>query len=257
MIWLGGSNSHSHTLRWRDVALLIRRLHLYSQLWPHLKTYITAQLYLNVLVTFSSVIPKKFTGDLLGQISYLNLSILKCFSQCKYIYICRFWSECLHCQHVSPTVCAPLHQPPGTMQGRARLQHPSLEQCSVLPTQIWRILSVLQQTFTTLNHTNIVNQGSRKQKGFRNNKKSSFPLFFLSLTSLKGGCKPYFQALLCHQNHKRLRRIYFQKQRHLVKHKLSLRHMTKNSRIGSAAIAFCIEIRKKDSPVKWLLKVSQ
>lgn len=120
-----------------------------------------------------------------------------------------------------------------------------------------RILSVLQQTFTTLNHTNIVNQGSRKQKGFRNNKKSSFPLFFLSLTSLKGGCKPYFQALLCHQNHKRLRRIYFQKQRHLVKHKLSLRHMTKNSRIGSAAIAFCIETRKKDSPVKWLLKVSQ
>lgn len=62
--------------------------------------------------------------------------------------------------------------------------------------------------------------------------------------SLKGGCKPYFQVLLYHQNHKRLRTIYFQKQRHLVKHKL-LRHMTKNSRIGSAAIAFTVETRKK------------
>lgn len=68
MIWLGGSNSHWHTLRLRDVAPLIRGLHLYSQLWPHLKIYATAQLYLNVLVSFFSGILKKFTGDLFGQI---------------------------------------------------------------------------------------------------------------------------------------------------------------------------------------------
>lgn len=44
LIWAGGrgSNSHSHTLRWQDVAFLIRGPHLYSQPWLHLKTYATA-----------------------------------------------------------------------------------------------------------------------------------------------------------------------------------------------------------------------
>lgn len=48
MFWLRGSNSHLHPLRWRDVALLIRGLHFYSQPWSHLEAYATVQLRLNV-----------------------------------------------------------------------------------------------------------------------------------------------------------------------------------------------------------------
>lgn len=220
MIWLEGSNSHSHTLRWRDVALLIRGLHLYSQPWPHLKAYGTAQLHLNVLVSLFSVIPMKFTGDLFdifctwtsqfwSAFPYVNTYTPVGFD------LSAFTANMGALLYVHPCI-GPLLQCKG-LQG-CNTFHWSNTQC---PAYIRLKNPVTTPTLTTLNHTNIINQGSGKQQGFPNNKKSSFLPFFLSLMSLKGGCKPYFQALLCHQSHKRLRTIYFQKQTHLVKHKLS------------------------------------
>lgn len=71
--------------------------------------------------------------------------------------------------------------------------------------------------------------------------------------SLQGGCKPYFQDLLCHQIHKKLRTICIQKQRQLVKHKLSPRHMIKKFQLVRLLLPSVYKLGKRHRPAKWLV----
>lgn len=118
MLWLRGSNSHSHTPRWRDVALLIRGLHLYSQPWSHLKAYAIAQLCLNVLFSLFSVIPTEFmvslfntacawTSQFLSAFLYVNTYTFVGFELCAFtvdlgalLYAYPSWYNAMACKGV-------------------------------------------------------------------------------------------------------------------------------------------------------------